>query len=66
MLAFVSSTQGYLQIRMLWFERLVMLAGALLMIKPGWETDLIGIAILATCLLFHRYRVTAMATATPA
>lgn len=55
MLAFVSSTQGYLQIRMLWFERLVMLAGALLMIKPGWETDLIGIAILATCLLFHRY-----------
>lgn len=56
MLAFVSSTQGYLQIRMLWIERLVMLAGALLMIKPGWETDLGGIAILAAVVLYHRYR----------
>lgn len=56
MLAFVSSTQGYLQIRMLWVERLVMLVGALLMIKPGWETDLAGIAILGAVVLYHRYR----------
>lgn len=56
MLAFVSSTQGFLQIRMLWVERLVMLIGALLMIKPGWETDLAGIAILAAVVLYHRYR----------
>ncbi|GAB3684841.1 TRAP transporter permease [Salinisphaera aquimarina] len=56
MLAFVSSTQGYLQIRMLWIERGVMLVGALLMIKPGWESDLIGIAILVASVLYHRYR----------
>jgi len=56
MLGFVAATQGYLQIRMRWYERLVMLAGALLMLKPGNWTDMIGIAVMAGAILFHRYR----------
>ncbi|WP_353250360.1 TRAP transporter permease [Salinisphaera sp. T31B1] len=56
MLGFVAATQGYLQIRMYWSERLVMLAGALLMIKPGGWTDALGIALMAAVVFFHRYR----------
>lgn len=65
MLAFVAATQGYLQIKMRWYERIVMLAGALLMLKPGSWSDLIGIAVMAVAIMFHRYRA-ANASAEPA
>jgi TRAP transporter 4TM/12TM fusion protein len=56
MLAFVAATQGYLETRMRWHERLVMLAGALLMLKPGWHTDLIGLGLLALVIIYHHWR----------
>ncbi|MES1941357.1 TRAP transporter, 4TM/12TM fusion protein [Salinisphaera sp. T5B8] len=56
MLAFVAATQGYFKIRMTWYERLVMLAGALLMLKPGSWTDFVGIGLLIAVGLFHHMR----------
>jgi len=60
MLSFVAATQGWLLHRMSWPERLVLLVGALMMIKPGWTTDLIGIAILVGILLFQKWRAPRM------
>ena len=57
MLAFVAATQGYLKIKMHWYERLAMLAAAVLMIIPGWESDSIGITLLALALAYHHWRV---------
>ena len=56
MLAFVAATQGYFKIRMTWYERLVMFAGALLMLKPGSWTDIAGIGLLMAVGLFHHMR----------
>ncbi|MBB3189692.1 TRAP transporter permease [Halomonas cerina] len=56
MLAFVAATQGYLVTRMHWYERLLVLGGALMMIKPGLTTDLPGLALLGLVFLFHRHR----------
>ena len=56
MLGFVAATQGYLKIRMYWYERLLMLVGALLLLKPGSWTDLVGIGLLAAVVFWHRHR----------
>jgi TRAP transporter 4TM/12TM fusion protein len=56
MLGFVAATQGYLKIRMHWYERLLMLVGALLLLKPGSWTDLVGIGLLGAVVLWHRHR----------
>jgi TRAP transporter 4TM/12TM fusion protein len=56
MLGFVSATQGYLKVRMYWSERLVMLVGSLLLLKPGSWTDIVGIGLLAAVVFWHRYR----------
>lgn len=56
MLAFVSATQGYLLTRMRWYERVVMLVSALLMLKPGGLTDLVGIGLLMVVIAYHRWR----------
>ena len=41
---------GYLLRAALWWERLLLVAAAFLLIKPGWITDLIGLALLALVL----------------
>ena len=63
MFAFVASTQGYLEIRMRWYERLVMLAGALLTIKPGGWTDGLGLGVLVAVGLWHHIRAARVAPA---
>lgn len=45
------AVQGYLFGHAKWFERIVMLAGAMMLITPGWKTDLIGVGILALAVL---------------
>jgi TRAP transporter 4TM/12TM fusion protein len=57
MMCFVSSTQGYFLAMMRWYERLVMLAAALLILKPGDLTDLIGFGLLACVYVIHRLRI---------
>jgi TRAP transporter 4TM/12TM fusion protein len=56
MLAFVAATQGWLLRRMTWPERAVLLAGALLLIKPGWMTDLIGLGLALACVAWQYWR----------
>jgi TRAP-type uncharacterized transport system fused permease subunit len=29
-----------------WWERLLLIAAALVLIKPGWQTDLVGVALI--------------------
>jgi len=41
---------GYLLRAALWWERVLLVAAALLLVKPGWITDLIGLALLAVVL----------------
>jgi TRAP-type uncharacterized transport system fused permease subunit len=50
-----SAVQGWFMGRMHWLPRIALLAGAILMIKGGLETDAIGIAIaIAVGLLQYR------------
>ncbi|GGY01117.1 C4-dicarboxylate ABC transporter [Litchfieldella qijiaojingensis] len=56
MLAFVATIQGYLVTWVRWYERLLILGGALLMIKPGLMTDIPGLILLALVFIYHRHR----------
>ncbi len=47
---------GFFQSRTLAHERLLLLAGALLLIFPGWKTDVVGLAILAAVFVSQRLR----------
>ncbi len=49
-----SSLQGYLLHRMSWIERILSIAGGLLLIYPGIVTDAIGIAIVAVVLIIQK------------
>ncbi len=59
MVALSSALIGYLAANCAWWERLVLAAGGLMMIKPGMETDLVGVAIFAIILFLQRKRRTA-------
>ncbi|MBP3633744.1 MAG: TRAP transporter permease [Oscillospiraceae bacterium] len=45
--------EGWLIHRMQWFERLLAVAGGLLLIYPGMVTDAVGLAILAVVVVFQ-------------
>jgi len=45
--ALAAGLYGYLLRACAWWERIPLVAAALLLIKPGWLTDLIGFALLA-------------------
>ncbi len=53
MVALSSSLIGYLAAPLKTFERIILAAGGLMLIKPGIETDLIGTAIFATILFLQ-------------
>ncbi|MEX0607085.1 MAG: TRAP transporter permease, partial [Halofilum sp. (in: g-proteobacteria)] len=56
MLAFTTAIQGYLITRLTWLERVPVMIFALMMIKPGWTTDLPGMALMVLLYLYHRHR----------
>ncbi len=56
MLAFTTAIQGYLVTRMTWLERVPVMIFALMMIKPGWTTDLPAMVLMALLYLYHRHR----------
>ncbi|MFC3281995.1 TRAP transporter permease [Litchfieldella rifensis] len=56
MLAFVSTIQGYMVTWVRWYERLLVLGCALLMIKPGLATDIPGLILLVLVFVYHRHR----------
>jgi TRAP transporter 4TM/12TM fusion protein len=47
MFAFSAGTQGFMIIRTVWFERLVLLAIAFMLIQPTWTTDIVGATLYA-------------------
>ena len=46
-----AALQGYFLHGMRWFERIVCVVGGLLLIYPGWQTDLIGVSLVGVVLL---------------
>lgn len=56
MLGFVSATQGYFTGRLSWYERIALLAGSLLLIKPGNLSDGVGFALVALVYFWQRWR----------
>ena len=46
-----ASLEGYFLHHMAWYERIVCAVGGLLLIYPGWVTDLIGVALVGVILL---------------
>ena len=46
-----ASLEGYFLHHMAWYERIVCAVGGLLLIYPGWVTDLIGVALVGIALL---------------
>ncbi len=49
--ALAGAAQGYLFGNALWFERIALLAGSLMLIVPGWRTDLIGVVLIAAAIV---------------
>jgi len=47
---------GYLRAPLVWWERAALVAAALLLIKPGYISDAIGLAVLGLLLLLHARR----------
>ncbi|MBI2881138.1 MAG: TRAP transporter permease [Candidatus Tectomicrobia bacterium] len=54
--ALAAGVQGWLWGRANWLERLLYLAGAFSLIKPGWKTDLAGLVCIAIALASQRLR----------
>ena len=50
-----ASLHGWLRSLLSWWERILLAAAALLLIKPGMVTDLIGFALLAGILLYQHF-----------
>ena len=48
-----AALQGYFVRRMAWYERLITLAGGLLLIIPGGLTDIIGVGMIAVVLIIQ-------------
>ena len=40
-----AAVQGCLMIRTTWYERIALMTAALLLLKPGWMTDMAGLAV---------------------
>lgn len=55
--ALAASLEGYFLRTASWFERVLFLAAALLLIDPGAITDVLGIGLLAVALLMQKLRV---------
>ncbi|MBI4289044.1 MAG: TRAP transporter fused permease subunit [Chloroflexi bacterium] len=50
-IALAAAMIGYVFTTAHWWERILLGAGALLMMTPGWETDLIGIALISIAMV---------------
>jgi TRAP transporter 4TM/12TM fusion protein len=56
-LALGAGVQGWLLRRATWVERGILIIGALLLIKPGWITDLIGLGLLIIVAAFQYTKI---------
>ncbi len=63
MFAFGAATQRYALVRTRWYEQLILLAVAFMLIQPRLATDLIGLSLVILVLLTQRIRLRALALA---
>ena len=54
--ALAMGLEGYMFRRLNWVERTLLIIGAVMLVIPGWRTDLIGAAALASIMLWHYLR----------
>lgn len=59
-----AAVEGWYWTRMSWWERIVILAGGLLLIIPGTMTDLIGLGLMALITVIQYYRTRTAETVT--
>ena len=52
--ALAAAIVGYIKRPLSWFERLIGITAGLLLVKPGWTTDLIGAGLIVILLLLQR------------
>jgi TRAP-type uncharacterized transport system fused permease subunit len=57
MLAFAAGTQGFVLVQARWWERIVLLAVAFMLIQPTLTTDLVGLALVVAIYLLHTVRL---------
>ena len=57
-MCFAAALQGYLTVELRWWERLLLLAAAFLLIKPGYVTDVMGLVLLAIAFFSSRVEST--------
>ncbi|GAB3807924.1 DUF3394 domain-containing protein [Virgibacillus kimchii] len=50
-----NAAEGWMFRHTLWYERLTLIIGALLMIAPGLWTDIVGVVILAAVYVLQRF-----------
>ncbi len=62
MIAFSAAIQGYLAGRVAWWGRLMLLASAFLLVKPGFAFTIVGVALFGLIYWVSRREGTAMAT----
>ena len=48
-----ASLEGYLICNMPWYQRIISLVGGLLLIYPGWATDIVGISLVAAVVILQ-------------
>lgn len=46
--------EGYMYKKMPWWQRLLAFAGGLLMVIPGWETDIVGVALMVLVIVLQK------------
>jgi len=58
-LCFAAGLQGWLVAEARWWERAVLMVAALLLIKPGYISDAVGLALLALVFTTQKMRMKA-------
>ena len=51
-----SALEGYMSCKMSWPERIAAAAAGLMLIEPSWQTDIVGILLIAAIIIFQRYK----------
>ena len=51
--AFTSALEGYIVARAPWWQRILLATGGLSLIDPTWQTDLIGLAVIAVVVVIQ-------------
>ncbi len=54
--AISAGMEGYFKTKMAWYERIIIIIGGLCLVTPDNLTDIIGIVVLATCIMYQLFK----------